>query len=140
MTLPFPIYFEFVDGASQQTQNIRYAAWVIYHSGKLVSSGGICLRSLTNNVAEYHVVIRLLTKSSSLGITQLIINLDSQLVVCQLNCQYIVRNSVLLRLHLRVHRLERSFEFLQYINIPKELNTASYSLANYMLDWYLGHR
>ena len=68
-----------MDGASRHTQNIASAAWVIYHSGELVSSGRICLGSTTNNIVEYHVVIGLLTEASSLGISQLIINLDSQL-------------------------------------------------------------
>jgi ribonuclease HI len=140
MTSPFPIYFRFADGASRHTQNIASAAWVIYHSCELVSSGGICLESVTNNVAEYHVVIELLTEASSLSITQLIINLDSQLAVRQLNREYVVRNSVLLRLHLRTRCIKRWFEFLQYRHILRELNTTSYSLANYMLDWYLMHR
>jgi hypothetical protein len=50
------------------------SAWVIYHSGELVISGGIYLRFAINNVAEYHVVIELLAEASSLGISQLIIN------------------------------------------------------------------
>jgi ribonuclease HI len=107
MKSPFPIYFGFVDGTSRHTQNIASTAWVIYHSGELVTSGGIFLGYVTNNVAEYHIVIRLLTKSSSLGITHLIINLDSQLMVRQLNGEYIVRSSILLRLHLRFHCLKR---------------------------------
>jgi len=140
MTSSFPIYFRFADGASQHTQNIAFAARVIYHSGKLVSSGGICLGLATNKVAEYHAVIILLIKASSLGISQLIINLDSQLVVCQLNREYVIHNSTLLRPHLRVHRLERDFEFLVYRHILRELNTVVVSLANYMLDWYIAHR
>jgi ribonuclease HI len=140
MTSSFPIYFGFADGASRHTQNITSVAWVIYHSGELVSSGGIFLGSATNNIAEYHAIIRILTEASSLGISQLIINLDSQLVVRQLNREYVVHNSTLLRLHLRVHHLERAFEFLQYKHISRELNTITDSLANYMLDWYIAHR
>ena len=105
-----------------------------------MSSGGVCLGSTTNNVAEYHVVIGLLTEASSLGITQLIISVDSQLVVRQLNHEYTNCNSVLLRLHLRIRCIKRWFEFLQYRHILRELNTTSYSLANYMLDWFLMHR
>ena len=93
-----------------------------------------------NNVKEYHAIIKLLTKASSLGISQLIIKLDSQLVVRQLNHEYIVRNSVLLRLHIRVCHLERSFEFLEYIHISREFNTITDSLENYKLDWYIAHR
>jgi ribonuclease HI len=111
MTSSFPIFVGFADGASRHTQNIASAAWVIYHSDELVSSGGIFLGSTTNNMAEYHVVIGLLTEASSLGISHMIINLDSQLVVCQLNRIYAIHNPILLRLHLRVRRLERMFEF-----------------------------
>jgi ribonuclease HI len=105
-----------------------------------VSLGGIFLRSATNNVAKYHVFIEILIEASSLGISQLIMNLDSQLVVCKLNCEYGVRNSVLLHFHLRVRRLERYFEFLEYRHISRELNTTTKLLANYMLDWRITHR
>ena len=91
-------------------------------------------------MVEYHVVIGLLIEASSLGISHLVINLDSQLMVCQLNRVYVVHNPVLLRLHLRVHHLERMLEFTQYRHIPRELNTMSDSLANYILDRYLAHR
>ena len=140
MKSSFPIYFGFADGASRHTHNISFAAWVIYHSGELVSSGRIYLGSMINNIAEYHVVIRILTESSSLGISQLIINLDSQLMVRQLNCEYIVCNPVLLCFHLRVHCLERYFEFLEYKHISRELNTITDSLSNSMLYWYIAHR
>jgi ribonuclease HI len=140
MTSSFPIFVGFADGASRHTQNVASAAWVIYHSDELVSSGGIFLGSTTNNMAEYHVVIRLLTEASSLGVSRMIINLDSQLVVCQLNRIYAIHNPILLHLHLRVRRLERMFDFIEYRHIPRELNTISDSLANYIMDRYLTHR
>ena len=136
----FPIYFGFADGVSRHTQNIASVAWVIYLSGELVSSGGICLGSATNNIAEYHVFIGLLTKSSYVGIFQLIINLDPQLVLRQLKSEYVVCNPILLCLHLRVCRLERSFEFIEYRHTSREINTIMDSLANYMLDWHISHR
>jgi ribonuclease HI len=57
-------------------------------------------------MAEYHTVIGLLTQASSLGISRIIIYLDSQLVVFQLNCIYAIRNPILLCLHLQVRHLE----------------------------------
>jgi ribonuclease HI len=106
MTSSFPIFFGFADGTSRHTQNIASVAWVIYQFDEVVSSGGICLGPATNNMAEYHVVIRLLTQASSLGISRIIIYLDSQLVVYQLNRIYVIRSPILLRLHLQVRRLE----------------------------------
>jgi ribonuclease HI len=84
MTSSFPIFFRFADGASQHTHNISSTTWVIYHYDKLVSSRGIFLGLATNNNNKL-VVIGILTKAYSLGISHMIINMESQLVVCQLN-------------------------------------------------------
>jgi ribonuclease HI len=91
-------------------------------------------------MVEYHALIGLLTQASSLGISRIIVNLDSQLVVYQLNRIYAIRNPILLRLHLQVRRLERMFDYIEYKHIPRELNNVSYSSANYIMYWYLAHR
>ena len=87
-------YVGFSDGASRHTCNLASATWVIYSpSGQLVASGGTCLGLASNNVAKYRAVIELLWDALSCGITQL----DSQLVISQLNWAYQVRNPILLR-------------------------------------------
>jgi ribonuclease HI len=139
MTSSFPIFFGFADGASRHTRNIASAAWVIYQFGEVVSSGGICFGLATNNMATYHVVIGLLTQASSLGISCIFVYLDSQLVVYELNRIYAICSPILLRLHLQVHRLERMFDYIEYRHIPRELNSVSDSLANYIMDRYLAH-
>ena len=139
MTSTFPIFFGFADGASRHTRNIASAAWVIYQFDEVVSSGCICLGPTTNNMAEYHAVIGMLTQASSLGISCIIIYLDSQLVVYQLNRIYAICSPILLRLHLQVRRLERMFDYIEYRHIPRELNSVSDSLANYIMDRYLAH-
>jgi ribonuclease HI len=106
MASSFPIFVRFADGTSQHTRNIASIAWIIYQFDEVVSSGGIFLGPTTNNMAEYHVVIRLLTQASSLGISRIIVNLDSQLMVYQLNRIYAICNPILLRIHLQVHRLD----------------------------------
>ena len=139
MTSSLPIFFGFTDGASWHAWNIASAAWVIYQFDQVVSSGGICLGLATNNMEEYHVVIGLLTQASSLGISRIIIYLDSQLVVRQLNRIYAIHSPILLRLHLQVRRLERMFDYIEYRHIPRELNSVSDSLDNYIMDRYLSH-
>jgi ribonuclease HI len=140
MTSSFPIFIGFVDGTSRHTRNIASTTWVIYQFDEVVSSGGICLGPVTNNMAEYHVVIGLLTQASSLGISRIIVNLDSQLMVYQLNRIYAIRNPILLRLHLQVRHIERIFDYIEYKHIPIELDNVSDSLANYIMDRYLTHR
>jgi ribonuclease HI len=139
ITSSFPILFKFVDGASRHTWNIASAAWVIYQFDEVVSSGGICLGPATNNMAEYHTVIKLLTQASSLGISRIILYLDSQLMVYQLNHIYVIRSPILLRLHPKVRHLERMFDYIEYRYIPRELNSVSDSLANCIMDRYLTH-
>ena len=140
MKSSFPIYFGFVDGDSRHTWNIASAAWVIYHFDQVVSLGGICLGLATNNMVEYHAIIGLLPQASSLGISRIIIYLDSQLVVFQLNHIYAIHSPILLCLHLQVRHLEQMFDYIEYRHIPRELNSVSDSLANYIMDRYLAHR
>jgi ribonuclease HI len=71
-----------------------------------VSSGGICLGSSMNNVAEYIVVIEILRDVISHGIHSLEVRLDSQLVVRQVNGRYRMRDPTLLQRFLWVHLLE----------------------------------
>ena len=100
-------YIGFTDGASLHTQNLAFASWVIYTPmGQVLSSGGICLRPSSNNVAEYSVVIELLQNSISHGVFFLEVHIDSQLVVSQLNGLYHIMDPTLLQIFLRVILLE----------------------------------
>ena len=90
------IYLGFVDGASQNTQNLASVAWVIYYpSGQLLVTMGICISPSLNNVVEYTAIVNLLSEAISLGLGSLVVYLDSQLVVSHLNNIYRVdRKSV----------------------------------------------
>ena len=91
MSTSFETYIGFTDGACRSTQNISSTAWVIYSpTDELVSMHGVSLGQTTNNIAEYSAVIELLSESISFGIQSLIVNLDSELVVLQLNRVYTV--------------------------------------------------
>ena len=112
------IYIGFADGAIRHTQHSSSAAWVIYTpTGQVLSSGGVCLQSSSNNVAEYSAVIELLRDAISHVVLSLEVRLDSQLVVSQLNGLYHVRDPTLLRRFLRVRLLEWQFESITDIHI-----------------------
>jgi ribonuclease HI len=107
MSTKYLVYVGFIDGANHHTWNLASVVWVIYSSeGLLVSPGGVCLGPSMNNVAEYSDVIELLCDAISHGIHSIEVHLDSQLVVCQLNGRYHVRDPTLLHQFLRVHLLE----------------------------------
>jgi hypothetical protein len=84
----------------------------------------------------------IMLESSSLGVTICILShgvqslevpLDSQLVVCQLNGSYSVRDPTLLRQFVRVQLLEQYFDFLTYNHLPRSSNHVSNAYANYVL-------
>ena len=103
-------FYGFADGAYGHTLNLTSAAWVLYFPAyDLVSSGVVCICPTTNNITEYQAVIGLLTKATSQDVCNLVVLMDSQLVVCHLNHVYTIRNPVLLCLFQRVCLLERSF-------------------------------
>lgn len=131
-------YMGSADGACRSTRNFSSTAWVIYDPhGELIDLQGVCLRITTNNIAKYSVVIELLVEVVNLGIRALVVNLDSQLVIHQLNGQYFIRDQRILRLYLCVRLLEINFDFITYQHIPRRLNTFSNALANHVLDRHM---
>ena len=91
------IYTSLEDGSSHHTQDLASLAWVVYsHDGKLLTSIGLFLGRVMNNVVEYHSVTSLLIEASSLGISFMVVRLYSQLVVSQLNHVYDIRKHGLL--------------------------------------------
>ena len=98
MSMESSTYIGFADGASRHTQHSASAASLIYTPmGQVLSSGGVCLRPSSNNVAEYSAIIELLQDAISHGVLSLEVHLDSKLVVSQLNGLYHVRDPTLLR-------------------------------------------
>ena len=128
-------YVGFMDGASCSTKNFSSTTQVIYDPTiELIDLQGICLGWTTNNVAEYSAILELLTKTINLAIRALLVNLDSQLVVLQLNGHYSVRNPCILRLYLRVRFLERNFYHITYQHILRRMNALTNTVANIVLD------
>ena len=128
----------FADGSSRSTRNLSSAAWVIYDpAGELVNLQGVCLGPATNNITKYSIILELLTEVVDLGIHELLVYLDSQLVLLQLNGHYSVRNPSILCLYLRIRLLERNFDYITYQHIPRHLNTLTDAVANMVLDRHL---
>lgn len=126
------------DGACRSTQNLSSTPWAIYDPyGDLIDLQGICLGLTTNNIIEYSAVIELLLEVITLGIRELVFNLDAQLVVLQLNEQYSIRNPQIMRMYLLICLLERNFDYIRYHHVPRHMNTLTDALANYVLDIHL---
>ena len=126
------------DGAFCSTRNLSSPTWAIYDpNSELIDLKGIYLGLTTNNIVEYGAVIELLSEAIALGIRELVVNLDSQLVVLQLNGKYSVGNPQFLRMYLRICLLEMHFDYITYQHIPRCMNTLTDALANHVLDRHL---
>jgi len=82
-TNPLP-YVDFTDSACCSTQILFSTTWALFAlNDELVSLHGICLGHTTNNIAEYSLVIKLLSDAITLGIWALVFKLESQHIVLQ---------------------------------------------------------
>ena len=71
-------FYGFPDGACCHTLNLASASWVLYSLAyDLVSSGLVCIGPATNNIAEYRVIIGLLTEAASQYVRNLVVLMDS---------------------------------------------------------------
>ena len=94
----------------------------------------------TNNVAEYSGLLwGLKYAHSSLGITQLIAEGDSQLVVKQLNGEYRVKEPVLKKYHKTCVDVVENFEYFEIRHIPRAENSRADWLANQAMDLQASH-
>ena len=92
-------FYSFADGALCHTLNLSLATWVLYSPAyDLVSSGVVCIGLATNNITEYQEVIGILIEVASQDVHNLVVLIESQLVVFHLNHVYTIRNPVLLYL------------------------------------------
>jgi len=131
-------YVGFVDGPNNSIQNLSFDARKIYMPiDELVILHRTCLGDTINNIADYSVVIELLFDSIGFGICRLGVRLDSQLLVLQLGNIYFVTSPLILRMFLRIHLLEREFDYTEYQHITRHLNTLKSSLANHVIDRHL---
>ncbi len=83
----------------------------------------------TNNIAEYSALIKGLSKAKELGIDELEIFLDSELIVKQINGSYKVKNEKLKSFHEKAVKLLGSFQNYSIKHVPREQNKEADKLA-----------
>jgi len=94
----------------------------------------------TNNIAEYKAVIFALKKTkhllgkSKLKNTEVIINIDSQLIVNQLNGKYKILERELQLLFMEIWNLKFNFPNIIFKYIPREKNKKADYLVNQALN------
>ena len=121
----------FTDGASKGNPGPAGAGWVLTaESGSVIEKTSKYLGEATNNEAEYQALILGLRNALALGVRQLRIYMDSELVVRQLNGLYKVKNPRLAVLFEEVRDLLSKFPKYVIIHIPREENREADRMAN----------
>lgn len=139
-----------VPAASRRTAPLRATAWV--DGGARGNPGeagcGIVLEltdgrreehSLfigvaTNNVAEYAALLAALERAAALGVRELAVRADSELLVRQMLGEYRVKARHLQPLWLRAQQLARSLDRFAIDHVERRANRAADRLANRAMD------
>ncbi len=125
----------YTDGASRGNPGPASTGAVIYDdSGREVHTVSNRIGRATNNEAEYRAAIAGLEAALALGVRDVELRMDSELVVRQLDSRYKVRNPALQRLFGRVKDLQWRFASFQVQHVRREQNRRADELANEALD------
>lgn len=124
----------FADGGSRG--NPGPAAWgaLLQQDGRTFIELNEYIGNRTNNVAEWTGVVKILEKALELGVQDIEVRLDSELVVKQLLGQYRVKNESLIPLYQAAKSLSARFSKFKIMHVRREHNKEADRLVNQALD------
>ena len=103
-------------------------------NGGSLAAHGEAIGIATNNVAEYNALIAGLEKAVELGVSELEVISDSELMVKQMRGEYKVKNEALRALSVRAASLARELGSVTYTAVRREHNELADRLVNEALD------
>jgi len=125
----------FSDGASRGNPGEASCAVIFFDEGnEELLRRSKRLGVATNNVAEYEGVLLALEVGAALRAKYLRLNLDSELVVRQLNGEYKVKHPSLKLLHAKAKTLMKAFDRVEFVHVSRKDNTLADKLASAELD------
>jgi len=123
------------DGASRGNPGPSAIAAIIHlPTGEELASVAKRIGRATNNVAEYRAVIEGMRLARDLGVRELDVLLDSELVVRQITGAYRIRSKDLEPLAREVAETARHFGRCSFEHVAREMNREADRLANEALD------
>jgi probable phosphoglycerate mutase len=102
--------------------------------GHVLAAHGEAIGVATNNVAEYRALVAGLEKAVDLGVDEVEVVSDSELLVKQMRGEYKVKNPTLRDLHDEAAHLARRLRRVTYTAVPREHNELADRLVNEALD------
>jgi ribonuclease HI len=125
----------FTDGGARGNPGPAAAAYVLEaEDGTVLAAHGEAIGVATNNVAEYRALVAGLQKALALGVDELEVVSDSELLVRQMKGEYRVKNAALIELSLDAGRLARELGEVRYTAVRREHNELADRLVNEALD------
>jgi probable phosphoglycerate mutase len=102
--------------------------------GTVLAAEGAAIGVATNNVAEYRALVAGLERALALGVDEVEVVSDSELLVKQMRGEYKVKNEALRELSLEASRLGRRLRSVSYKAVRREHNELADRLVNEALD------
>ena len=125
----------FADGGSRGNPGPAASGAVLYDdAGNVVREVGTFLGVTTNYVAEWTGLITGLEAARDLGASEIVVRLDSELVVKQISGVYRVKHEGLIPLHAKAKSLLRKFLHVDVGHVPRKQNAAADAIVNHVLD------
>ena len=125
----------FTDGGARGNPGPAASAYVLEgEDGTVLDSCGTVIGVATNNVAEYQALVDGLRRAGELGIDELEVVSDSELMVKQMRGEYRVKNEALQGLNREAAGLARRIGSVTYTAVRREHNELADRLVNEALD------
>jgi ribonuclease H / adenosylcobalamin/alpha-ribazole phosphatase len=103
-------------------------------NGTVLAAHGEAIGTATNNVAEYRALIAGLEKAADVGVDELEVVSDSELLVKQMRGDYKVKNATLRELFEQASDLANRLGSVRYTAVRREHNELADRLVNEALD------
>jgi ribonuclease HI len=123
------------DGAARGNPGLAGAGAVLVEpSGQVVDRLGKFLGTQTNNYAEYSGLLLGLKRAQELGVREVEVFADSELMIRQLGGRYQVKSPTLRPLYEESLKLLNEFERVKLVHVPREMNRAADEMSNRAID------
>jgi ribonuclease H / adenosylcobalamin/alpha-ribazole phosphatase len=125
----------FTDGGARGNPGPAAYGYVLEsEDGTVLAARGEAIGTATNNVAEYRALVAGLEKALELGVDDLEVVSDSELLVKQMRGEYKVRKPTLRELSAQATALAEQLGSVTYTAVRREHNELADQLVNEALD------